>query len=149
MPKWLNNVAITIQDAHRDLGPIIKSQLEAYNIHVNPNAALADYLLILESDAIQQQTTNIGASTTPRQYLLIYVAQFSLVKKGVVVIPSTNVSVSRQLTVNNNRILGSNFEEMQLTKEMRRDAAMQIINHLSRDKNQQILKAVKTNRSQR
>ncbi|MBA2652626.1 MAG: hypothetical protein H0U73_10225 [Tatlockia sp.] len=135
MPQWLNNVAISIQHAHRDLGPTIKEQLESYKIKVNPNPTEADYVLVIESDGIQQQTTNVSASTTPRQYLLIYDVKFSLVKvKGAVVIPSTHVSVSRQLTVNNDRILGSNFEEMQLTTEMRREAAMQIMNRLSRYK---------------
>src|ERR1700744_3203992 len=80
MPRWLSNVSITVQDAHRDLGPILKGQLEAYKILVNPDPSKADYLLIVESDAIQQQMTNVGASTTPRQYLLIYVAKFKLIK---------------------------------------------------------------------
>lgn len=131
-PRWLNNVAIIIEDAHRDLGPILKDRLEAYKIVVNPNPAEADYLLIIKSDGIQQQMTNVGASTTPRQYLLIYVARFTLVKtKGGPVIPPTFVSVSRQLTVNNDRILGSNYEETQLSREMRREAALQIINRLT------------------
>ncbi len=134
IPRWLDNIAITIQNAHRDLGPALKDQLQAYNIRVNPNAAQANYVLIVESDAIKQQITNVSASTVPRQYLLIYSAQFSLIQaKGGIVIPSSLVSVTRYLTINNNRILGSNFEETQLLTEMRRDAAMQIINRLSRE----------------
>lgn len=134
MPRWLSNISITVQNAHRDLGPILKGQLEAYKIRVNPNPLEADYLLIIESDAIQQQMTNVGASTTPRQYLLIYVTQFKLIKtKGAEIIPSTFVSVTRQLTVNNDRILGSNSEEMQIAMEMRRDAALQIMNRISRE----------------
>lgn len=134
MPSWINNIAIVIQDAHRDLGPPLKEQLQAYNINVNPDVTKADYLLIIESDGIQQQITNVSASTAPRQYLLIYDVKFTLVKtKGRVIIPSVGVSVTRQLTINNNRILGSNFEEAQLSAEMRRDAATQIINRISRE----------------
>ncbi|CDZ78365.1 LPS-assembly lipoprotein RlpB [Legionella massiliensis] len=134
MPRWLNNISIVIENAHRDLGPIIKDQLEAYKIQVNPAPARADYILVIESDGIQQQITNIAASTAPRQYLLIYVVQFKLIKvKGGVIIPPTSVSVTRQLTVNNDRILGSNSEETLLSKEMRNDAAMQIMNRLSRE----------------
>ncbi|MDF1928913.1 hypothetical protein PGH45_00900 [Legionella pneumophila] len=40
--------------------------------------------------------------------------------------------MSRQLTVNNDRILGSNEEQALLVSEMRRDAAIQIINRLNR-----------------
>jgi LPS-assembly lipoprotein len=136
MPAWLNNISIVIQNAHRDLGPMLKNQLQAYNIRINPNVTQADYLLIIESDSIQQRMTNVGASTAPRQYLLIYDVQFSLVKaKSGAIIPSSHASVTRQLTVNSNRILGSNYEEALISKEMRRDAAVQIINRLSREPN--------------
>ncbi|MDX1836836.1 hypothetical protein DIZ81_04035 [Legionella taurinensis] len=133
MPRWLNHVAVVIQDAHRDLGPLLKEQLEAYNIVVVPNPAEAQYLLIVERDHNQQQLTSVSASTTPRQYQLVYTVRFSLVKrKGPVMIRSTQVGVSRQLTVNNDRILGSDFEESTLYNEMRRDAVMQILIRLNR-----------------
>lgn len=134
MPSWLNSVAIVIENAHRDLGPMLKEQLEAYKIRVVPDPTQADYLLIIKADGIQQQMTSVAASTAPRQYLLIYDAQFSLVKtKGEEIIPSGRVYITRQLTVNNDRILGSNFEETQISYEMRRDAAMQIINRIARE----------------
>ncbi|MFW2571402.1 MULTISPECIES: LPS assembly lipoprotein LptE [Legionella] len=133
MPPWLNNVAIVTQNAHRDLGPLLKDQLQAYNIKVSPNVTQADYLLIIEKDSSQQQITNVSASTAPRQYQLFYDVQFSLVsKQGNTIIPSNHVISTRQLTVNNDRILGSDSEETLLYGEMRRDAAMQIINRLSR-----------------
>lgn len=132
MPGWLNNVAIVIENAHRDLGPILKNQLEAYNIHVTPDPLQADYLLIIEYDGIQQQMTNVAASTTPRQYLLIYDVQFTLKAKKDIIIPSNHVAATRQLTINNDRILGSNSEETLISAEMRRDCAMQIINRLGR-----------------
>lgn len=133
IPPWLNNVAIVVQNAHRDLGPMLKTQLEAYKIRVMPNTTQADYLLVIESDGIQQQITGVAASTAPRQYLLIYDVQFTLVKvKGGIIVPSSQVFVTRQLTINNDRILGSNFEETQISYEMRRDAAIQIINRLGR-----------------
>jgi LPS-assembly lipoprotein len=136
MPAWLNNISIVIQNAHRDLEPMLKNQLQAYNIRINPNVTQADYLLIIESDGIQQRMTNVAASTTPRQYLLIYDVQFSFVKaKGGAIIPSSHICVTRQLTVNSNRILGSNYEETLISKEMRRDAVMQIINRLRRAPN--------------
>lgn len=141
MPNWLDRVAIVIENAHRDLGPPLKNQLEAYKIRVVPEPALADYLLIIESDGIQQQMTNVGASTAPRQYLLIYDVRFTLVKvKGGTIVPSTHVSVTRQLTINSDRILGSNSEETLIASEMRRDAAMQIINRLSRENKRIVLR---------
>ncbi|ARG97583.1 LPS assembly lipoprotein LptE [Legionella micdadei] len=135
LPAWLNgkNIAIIIQNAHRDLGPMLKDQLESYKARVVPNPTQADYLLIIEADGIQQQITSVAASTAPRQYQLIYDVQFTLVKaKGEVIIPSSHVYITRQLTVNSDRILGSNLEEAQISYEMRREAAMQIMNRIGR-----------------
>lgn len=133
MPSWLNNVAIVIQNASRDLAPVLKDQLQAYNIHIASSPTKAEYLLIIEQDNYQQQITNVGASTAPRQYILIYEVLFKLISKpGQVIIPSSHITVTRQLTVNNDRILGSDAEELLLYNEMRRDAAMQIINRISR-----------------
>lgn len=135
LPPWLHHIAIVIQNAHRDLEPRLKDQLQAYNITVDTNATQAAYLLIIEKDNYLQQITNVSASTAPRQYQLIYDVQFTLIEaKGKTIIPSTHVFVTRQLTVNNDRILGSDSEESLLKSEMRRDAAMQIINRLSQSR---------------
>jgi LPS-assembly lipoprotein len=132
MPIALNNVAIVLRSAHRDLVNMLKDNLQAYKIHITDNLNQASYLLILERDAIQQQITSVSASTNPRQYLLIYTVQYSLLKAGGEnVITSRTVTSSRQLTVNNNRILGSDSEEVMLYHEMRQDVTRQIINQLS------------------
>ncbi len=133
MPEWVNNVAIVNQTSSRDLTPQLTQQLEAYRIQVNPDAALAHYWLILEQDEIKQQVASISSSTTPRQNELIYTVLFKLQKtQGRELIPSTQIAVTRLLTINSDRILGSMDEEEHLKNEMRRDAIRQIINRLSR-----------------
>ena len=130
---WLNNVAIIIQQAHRDLEPLLKEHLKAYHLQVNPDPAQANYWLILDNETMAQNITSISSSTTPRQSQIIYTVQFKLQQaKGVEMIPYTRIVVSRQVTLNSNRILGSNDEEEQQKDEMRRDAVIQILNHLSR-----------------
>lgn len=133
VPEWLNNVAIISKDGNKELISILKSQLEGYKIQVNPEPALAKYWLIINKTNFQQQIVSIGASTNPRQYQLILSIEFMLqTSKGQIIKPPRSVSVSRQLTVNNDRILGSNDEEAVLISEMRKDAVIQIINRLSR-----------------
>ena len=132
-PTWLSQVGIVLQKGHRDLVPFLKDQLQGFNISVAPSPGQALYLLIIENDSIQRQITSVSASTTPRQYELLYAVTFTLIStKGNILVPSTTVSVNRQLTVNNDRILGSTYEESTLLREMQRDAVMQIINRLSR-----------------
>ncbi|KTC75246.1 rare lipoprotein B [Legionella birminghamensis] len=132
IPSWFNNVALINQGAQPDLHLQLKDQLQSYGIRVLPNAKGSSFMLILEKDSIQEQITSVGASTTPRQYQLIYTVHYSLVKtNGEPLMSSNQVSVTRQLTVNNNRILGSNAEETLIYSEMRRDAAMQIMNRIN------------------
>ncbi len=135
LPSWLNQVAIIIQNANRDLEPLLNDQLQAYNITISTNARHARFFLTIEQDDYQQQITNVSASTAPRQYQLIYRVHFSLSNnKGELILPPRFVVITRYLTINNDRILGSTAEENLLKAEMRRDAAMQIINLLSQSR---------------
>ncbi len=133
MPPWLNNIAIILQEGHPDLGPLLQEQLQAYNINVVDGPSLASYWLFIESDNFQQQITSVSSSTTPRQYQLIYTVRFKLQSRdGKELISATPVVVTRQITVNSDRMLGSDEEEAITKHEMRRDAAMQILNRLGR-----------------
>ena len=133
VPEWLNNVSIISKDGNKELASILKSQLEGYKIKVNPDPIRANYWLIINKSNLQQQIISIGASTNPRQYQLILTIEFMLqTSKGQLIKAPRLISVSRQLTVNNDRILGSNDEERVLVSEMRKDAVIQIINRLSR-----------------
>jgi LPS-assembly lipoprotein len=133
MPTWLTNVAIIVKEAHRDFIPMLRDPLQGYGISVTTDPLKASYWLIIEKDSEQRQLTSVGASTTPRQYELTYSVIFSVMKaNGEPIITSNTVSVTRQFTVNNNRILGSDSEGMMINNEMRHDAALQIINRISR-----------------
>lgn len=132
LPPWLNNLVIIIQEAHHDLKPLLREQLESFKIRVEDDPSRASYLLIIERDNFYQQITNVSASTTPRQYQLFYDVQFTLKEgHGRVLIPSRHAFITRQLTINNDRVLGSDAEETLLKNEMRREAAIQIINQIS------------------
>lgn len=133
LPSWLDNIAIVVESAHKDLAPMLRDQLLAYNLHLASDPTKASYLLILEHDINSQSITTVSSSTTPRQYILTYTVVFSLVKVGGNPIISSNaVTVNRQLTVNNDRILGSDSENVVILREMHRDAVRQIMNRISR-----------------
>lgn len=133
IPEWLNNVSIISKDGNKELISALQSQLEGYKIEVNPDPALAKYWLIINRTNLHQQIVSIGASTNPRQYQLILTIEYMLqARNGQIIKPPKLISVSRQLTVNNDRILGSNDEEIVLISEMKKEAVIQIINRLSR-----------------
>ena len=134
VPRWLNNVGIISPEGHRDLEPRLKEQLRSYNINVIAEPDLARYWLIIESDHFQQNISSISSSTTPRQYQLEYAVRFKLQRaKGGDVVSSNQIIISRHITINSDRILGSNDEESLQKNEMIRDAATQVLYRLSRN----------------
>lgn len=131
--KQFHSIAIIIQQVHRDLEPLLKNQLKAYKITVTTDPTLAQYWLILEHEEMHQNVTSISSSTTPRQYELTYTLDFKLQRaKGAEVIPTSTIVVTRQITLNSDRILGSKYEEETQKNEMRREAVLQLLYRLSR-----------------
>lgn len=130
-PNWLSEVMLDVRDAHRELGVDVENQLRAYHISIASSPETAHYFLLIERDDEDKRITSVSSSTTPRQYQLIYRVQFKLQdKNNQDVVPQSAVIVTRLITVNSDRILGSNYEEELLRREMRHDAATQIINRL-------------------
>lgn len=127
VPSWLHDVAISSDALDPELIATLKSQLNNHKIRVHTNLADAPYWLIISNAHFQQRIISIGASTNPRQYQLLLTVDLMLqTKKGDVLIPKRQIMVTRQLTVNNDRILGSNEEERVLMNEMRQDAVIQL-----------------------
>lgn len=129
IPKWFNNISIINPASDKELLAKLKLQLQRYHICISPNPASAKYWLIINNPQFHQQIISIGASTNPRQYQLIMRVTFLLKDNhGRIIIPEKQISISRQLTINSDRILGSNAEETTFITEMKQDAAIQILN---------------------
>ena len=139
MPSWLNDVAIIIQNGHRDLETLLQDQFSAYHIRTIREPSQARYWLIIEQDNEEQHITSVSSSTTSRQYQMTYTVRYKLQEaQGRDVIPSCQIAVTRQLTLNSDRILGSDDEENILKKEMRRDAVTQILDRISHQAHQNV-----------
>lgn len=131
-PTWLNNVAIVSESNEKQLLSMLSTQLESYHIEVNPDPALAKYWLVINSETLNRQIISIGASTNPRQYTLLLTLEFMLqTPKGKIIKTPKKIHVTRQITINNDRILGSTDEERIMVDEMKKDAVIQIINQLN------------------
>lgn len=135
MPKWFNNVAVINQNVQHDLRPLIIEQLKSYKINVIKNPQQANYWLLLIEDKSTDNITAVSSSTTPRQYQMNYAIKYAVQQRnGQEVIPANSAVVTRQFTINSNRILGSDFEGDLLRQEMYRDAVAQIIDHIENAK---------------
>ncbi|ARB93829.1 LPS assembly lipoprotein LptE [Legionella longbeachae] len=131
VPSWLNNIALISENNDKQFISIIESRLEGSKIQIN-EPSHAQYWLLINEVNLQQQIISVGASTNPRQYTLTLTVIYILkTRKGQELTPPSRVSVSRQLTLNNDRILGSKDEESILIGEMKQDAVTQILYRLS------------------
>lgn len=131
-PTWLTNISIVTESNEKQLISILKAQLESYHIEVNPDPALAKYWLVINKETLDRQIISVGASTNPRQYTLLLNIEFMLqTPKGKIIKTPKIIHVTRQITINNDRILGSTDEERIMVDEMKRDAVIQIINQLN------------------
>lgn len=133
MPTSFKNVIIIKEAVHPDLATFLEARFLGYHIAVLKEPKNADYTLVLEKEHIEQNITSVSASTSPRQYQIYYAVTYSLIaKKAPPIIASHTLILTRQVTINNDRILGSDYEESLILKEMRNDAAMQIMMRISK-----------------
>ena len=131
LPSWLNGIYIKNESGLRTLNSTLENQFKQQDIKVYEELILARYTLDITYADFQQHIISVSSSTTPRQYQLVLLIDFSVKQNnGLTVLPSKRVMVIRQVTINNNRILGSNFEENTIKREMQREAAYLILNHI-------------------
>ena len=134
--QWLSPLLIVseaLTPSTQDIIPLLTDHFETNHVIVIGEATKARYILTIEKASFERVIMSVSASTTPRQYELIYTLQYSLTPvKGTPLITSHTISVMRQYTMNNDRILGSDFEEATIQKEMQKDAAIQLLMRIGR-----------------
>lgn len=113
---------------------ILRPRLEAAGITVVDDAKKAPYKLIIHRQSLKQEITGVSSSTTPRLYQLTYTVTFSLKQTdGRTLIPANKIVVTRPMTQNNDRVLGSRYEAEKIKNEMRLDAASTIMGYLYKE----------------
>jgi len=133
LPVWLNQTAIVVENENHEWERRFDERLEAYNITPEHDPRRATRLLVIERDEVKEEISAISSSTSSRQYQLIYQVQFKVISnKGAIIIPSQQISLSRQITINNDRILGSTQEKSLMQDEMRKDIMTQILFRLGK-----------------
>lgn len=133
LPQSVMPIAVVSNHGHSPLERIIESKLRLQSVDVTDNPSKAKYWIIILHQRMRKNIAAIAASTAPRQYQLTYQVVFQLQKvKGKTNLSDEpiTISVDRLLTINNDRILGSDSEATILKREMRADVATQILARL-------------------
>lgn len=128
LPPSFQNVFITAPPQGRNLIIALDEQLQAYSVAKASCASDAAFQIVIEDIQFERQISNISSSTTPRQYQLFYIVKYHLVDThGNNLIPKGLVKSNRLVSMNSERLLGSNFEQDFFLNEMEVDAARQIL----------------------
>jgi LPS-assembly lipoprotein len=127
-PAWITELVIVNQNADRKFSDKLEKNLQGYAIEVITEDTKASPLWVtLLNDELTQDLDSVSSSTTPRQYQLTYQLHFQIQYKNQMLINAGTLSSTRQLTINSNRILGSNDERDQLKAAMQAEVAQQLI----------------------
>jgi LPS-assembly lipoprotein len=128
LPPSFQQVYIVAPADARQLQAEIDNQLQAYNVAKAQNISKAHYQIVIDNIFFQRQISNISSSTTPRQYQLLYNIKFHVIDShGENIIPNGVINTNRLVSMNNERLLGSNYEQDFFLHEMQQEAAVQLV----------------------
>lgn len=129
IPTWLAPIAISNHNVSQSMQRALSHMLSAYQLD-NPSGLKSKNHIVLEDDKLDKEIISVAASTAPRQYQLIYTLHYSLNGSKLKTKRHT-IQVTRQITINNDRILGSDAEEAVTIADMHREASGLLLNQLS------------------
>jgi LPS-assembly lipoprotein len=133
LPPSFQHVYIIAPPNGRSLQLKLEEQLQAYRVQRSTSLDKAAFQIIIDSVSFNRQISNISSSTTPRQFQLSYVVAYHLMDShNGNIIPRGQAVSNRLVSMNSERLLGSNYEQEFFMHEMEEDIATQIlltINH--------------------
>jgi LPS-assembly lipoprotein len=128
LPPSFQHVFISAPPQGRSLVTSLDEQLQAYRVAKASCVSDAAFQIVIDDIQFERQISNISSSTTPRQYQLFYIVKYHLIDThGEHLIPNGLVKSNRLVSMNSERLLGSNFEQDFFLHEMEVDAARQIM----------------------
>jgi LPS-assembly lipoprotein len=127
VPEFLQAVTIKMPDDSDDLAQEIKLALERRNIV--PQGG--EVMLEIVRERLTRQTATVNSSARAAEYTLIYTVDFrinSVDRKSIGV--TQPLILRRSYQYSDNNLVGKNIEEATLLRELRADAAQQIVRQL-------------------
>ena len=109
----------------------LKITLQKYGIIVVNAGQKAPSQLTIESLDHNTAFATTSANTNTKQYNITYNLTFSLLSEEKPILSHAVVSSSRTLTVNANRILGSDDEEITLKQEMQQELVQKLLTRVT------------------
>ncbi|MFC4160477.1 LPS-assembly lipoprotein LptE [Chitinimonas lacunae] len=114
------------------VGGVLRQQLKLRaDLTLQPTADQADAVLTIHDETVDKQVLSVNSAGRVSEYQLTYRARFVLRIGGRDAIAPTWISLRRDYAFDENNVLGKEAEEQLLIRDMRSDAAQQILRRLA------------------
>jgi LPS-assembly lipoprotein len=113
------------------LAEVLNRQLALRDdLRLNPPTA-AEAMLTLEAETVDRQIVTVNRSGRVTEYAILYRVRFSLRQGAATRIDGAELVLKRDYSFDPNNVLGKEAEEQLLIRDLRSDAAQQILRRLA------------------
>ncbi len=132
LPAALAVTWIEADDAQSDFVQDLRRSLRASGATLAANPAGATAVLRIERDELLDRVLSVSGRNVPREYELTYVVRFSLeAVAGGTLLPSEEVSASRDFSFDEREVLAKEREQEMLRAALARDLAGVVMNRIA------------------
>ncbi len=132
IPPQINSIYIESSDPYGPFTQQLRQTLGALKVAIAQNAQSAPLTLAILHMEQTQHVTSLSTSTQLQTYTITYTVSYELRnRKGQVIVPSREVSASRDFSISPNQALGSNQEQALLIQDMYNSDVNQILSQLA------------------
>ncbi|MFO1427924.1 MAG: LPS assembly lipoprotein LptE [Steroidobacteraceae bacterium] len=131
LSRALSVTYIDTEDAQSDFVQDLRRSLLGSGASLATRRDEATAILHVERDELVQRVLSVSANNLPREYELAYVVRFAVESGGRTVLPSEELSVTRDLSFDERTLLAKERERDQLREALARDLAGVVMRRLS------------------
>lgn len=131
LPSALAVTWVEADDAQSDFVQDLRRSLLASGATLAKDRSAATAVLRVERDELLERVLSVSGRNVPREYELTYVVRFSLSSPGGTLLPSEEVSASRDFSFDEREVLAKEREQEMLRAALARDLAGVVMNRLA------------------
>jgi LPS-assembly lipoprotein len=130
LPVDLATTQVIAEDPQTDFVQGLRRALITSGGKLTERSEQATGTVRILKDEVTQKILSVSANNTPREYEMTYTVEFSVEGAGVELLPSQKVSVTRDYSFDETRLLAKENEEAILREGMARDLVAIVMRRL-------------------
>lgn len=132
MPEIMRRTYIESADALSEFRRGLKTALQTSGVEIVAKRDEATTLLLISKEETGRRVLSVSARNTPREYEIFYTVVYSVVANGKEVLPSQELSLTRDFSFDEQALLAKEQEEEILRAALARDLVGIVMRRLSR-----------------